>query len=113
MFALGNLGFLTLRYLSGALGERVSENRGINPAFFSALAPDRADCWSGTALCAGKRCGCGPAGIVVGWAAVLVGLTGVILHLDSTFFYERTIREPDLLGAFCRARWLTPGWGFC
>lgn len=32
-------------------------------------------------------------GHLVGWAAVLVGLAGVILHLDSRFFYERTIRS--------------------
>jgi hypothetical protein len=30
-------------------------------------------------------------GYLVGWAAVLVGLTGVILHLQSHFFYERTL----------------------
>jgi hypothetical protein len=33
------------------------------------------------------------AGRVVGWLAVAVGLAGVILHLDSRFFYERTIRS--------------------
>jgi hypothetical protein len=32
-------------------------------------------------------------GHVVGWLAVLVGLAGVILHLDSQFFHERTIRS--------------------
>jgi hypothetical protein len=32
-------------------------------------------------------------GHLVGWAAVLIGLSGVILHLDSHFFYERTIRS--------------------
>ena len=32
-------------------------------------------------------------GHIVGWAAVMVGLTGVILHLESSFFYERTIRS--------------------
>jgi hypothetical protein len=32
-------------------------------------------------------------GHIVGWCAVAVGLTGVILHLDSAFFYERTIRS--------------------
>src|SRR5215469_1167575 len=41
-------------------------------------------------------------GYVVGWAAILVGLTGVILPLESSFFYERTM-QPDLLGAVCRA----------
>lgn len=32
-------------------------------------------------------------GHLVGWVAVLIGLTGVILHLDSGFFYERTIKS--------------------
>ena len=32
-------------------------------------------------------------GYFVGWSAVLVGLIGVILHLQSHFFYERTLRS--------------------
>src|SRR5262249_32579023 len=32
-------------------------------------------------------------GYLVGWVAVIIGLAGVILHLDSRFFYERTIRS--------------------
>jgi hypothetical protein len=32
-------------------------------------------------------------GYLVGWAAVLVGCAGVILHLQSHFFYERTLRS--------------------
>jgi hypothetical protein len=32
-------------------------------------------------------------GHVVGWLAVSIGLVGVILHLDSQFFHERTIRS--------------------
>ena len=32
-------------------------------------------------------------GHFVGWAAVLIGLAGVVLHLDSRFFYDRTIRS--------------------
>ena len=32
-------------------------------------------------------------GYLVGWLAILVGLAGVVLHLDSRFFYERTIRS--------------------
>lgn len=33
------------------------------------------------------------AGHVVGWLAIAVGITGVILHLDSQFFYAQTIRS--------------------
>ena len=32
-------------------------------------------------------------GQLVGWSAILVGLTGVILHLRSHFFLERTLRS--------------------
>jgi hypothetical protein len=32
-------------------------------------------------------------GQIVGWAAVVVGCWGVILHLQSHFFYERTLRS--------------------
>ena len=32
-------------------------------------------------------------GHLVGWLSVAVGLTGVILHLDSRFFEERTVRS--------------------
>jgi hypothetical protein len=32
-------------------------------------------------------------GYFVGWLAVLIGLTGVIFHLDSRFFYERTVQS--------------------
>ncbi len=32
-------------------------------------------------------------GHVVGWAAIGIGLTGVILHLESHFFLERTIQS--------------------
>jgi hypothetical protein len=32
-------------------------------------------------------------GHVVGWLSIAVGLAGVVLHLDSQFFYARTIRS--------------------
>ncbi|HEU5451205.1 MAG TPA: hypothetical protein VFU76_04435 [Terriglobales bacterium] len=32
-------------------------------------------------------------GYVVGWTAVIIGITGVIFHLDSRFFYERTLKS--------------------
>jgi hypothetical protein len=32
-------------------------------------------------------------GFLIGWGAVLVGLSGVIFHLESRFFYERTLRS--------------------
>jgi hypothetical protein len=32
-------------------------------------------------------------GHLIGWLAVTIGVAGVVLHLDSRFFYERTIRS--------------------
>src|SRR5262245_46068717 len=32
-------------------------------------------------------------GFLVGWLAIAIGLTGVILHLHSHFFYDRTLRS--------------------
>ena len=32
-------------------------------------------------------------GYVIGWLAVLIGLAGVVLHLDSQFFHARTLRS--------------------
>ncbi len=32
-------------------------------------------------------------GYAVGWVAIAVGLAGVIFHLDSQFFYEKTLRS--------------------
>jgi hypothetical protein len=32
-------------------------------------------------------------GYLVGWLAVFIGITGVILHLQSHFFVERTLRS--------------------
>ncbi len=32
-------------------------------------------------------------GLIVGWCAVLIGLAGVIYHLESSFFLDRTLRS--------------------
>jgi hypothetical protein len=32
-------------------------------------------------------------GLLVGWASIVTGLAGVILHLHSQFFYERTLKS--------------------
>jgi hypothetical protein len=32
-------------------------------------------------------------GYFIGWLAIVIGVVGVVLHLDSQFFYERTIRS--------------------
>lgn len=32
-------------------------------------------------------------GYLVGWLAVMIGVAGVVFHLDSRFFYERTLKS--------------------
>src|SRR5262245_17770654 len=49
-------------------------------AFGMALRPTRPAAWR-------------VIGHVVGWLAIAVGIAGVILHLDSQFFYVRTMRS--------------------
>lgn len=90
-FAILNIGFLTFDiYMAHSVNAFRNPNEYI-PFFFSAIAPivlivalwfrkPKPVLWK-------------ILGYVVGGSAVLVGLTGVILHLDSHFFYERTLRS--------------------
>jgi hypothetical protein len=90
-FAILNVGFLTFDiYLAHSVNQFRNRAEYI-PLLFSATAPlvlivallqrkRRRIIWK-------------ILGHVVGWIAIIVGLTGVILHLESSFFYERTIRS--------------------
>lgn len=90
-FSILNIGFLTFDiFLAHSVNQFRSRAEYI-PLFFSATAP--------LLLIAGltqrtrRRSVWKVLGYLVGWTAILVGLTGVILHLESHFFYERTIRS--------------------
>jgi hypothetical protein len=61
------------------------------PLYFSAAAP--LVLLAGVALRAREPAVWRDAGYLIGWIAVLIGLTGVILHLDSQFFHARTLRS--------------------
>ncbi len=90
-FAILNIGFLTFDiYLAHSVNQFRNQAEYI-PLVFSASAP----VFLLFALATRYRW---PAvwkdlGYLVGWSAVLVGLTGVVLHLESHFFYERTLRS--------------------
>ncbi|HLZ39841.1 MAG TPA: hypothetical protein VKQ11_02705 [Candidatus Sulfotelmatobacter sp.] len=89
LFAILNVGFLTFDiYLAHSVNQFRNHAEYI-PLFFSAIAPlvlilalalryRWPEVWKDL-------------GYLVAWVAVLVGLTGVILHLESRFFYERTL----------------------
>ena len=90
-FVILNVGFLTFDiYLAHSVNQFRNHSEYI-PLFFSACAP----LVLVFALSVRYRW---PAvwkdlGYLVGWLAVIVGLTGVILHLESRFFYERTLQS--------------------
>jgi hypothetical protein len=91
LFAILNIGFLTFDiYLAHNVNQFRRPAEYI-PFFFSVCSPAvllvalwfrnrRPTIWN-------------VLGQVVGWSAILVGLAGVILHLQSHFFYERTLRS--------------------
>lgn len=90
-FAILNIGFLTFDiYLAHSVNQFRNPAEYI-PFFFSASAP-----WVLIVALTQRqrhRIVWKILGHVVGWSAIAVGLTGVILHLESSFFYERTIRS--------------------
>ena len=91
VFALVNLGFLTFDiYLAHSVNEFRKEPEYL-PLYFSAIAP--VVLLVGLALRSRWKAVWADLGHLVGWSAILMGLTGVILHLDSSFFYERTIKS--------------------
>jgi hypothetical protein len=90
-FAILNLGFLTFDiYLAHSVNQFRNQAEYI-PLIFSATAP--LVLMVGLTLRYGWPAVWKDLGYLVGWLAVLVGLTGVILHLESRFFYERTLQS--------------------
>jgi hypothetical protein len=92
LFVLVNLAFLSLDiYLAHSINHFAQPAEYI-PLYFSLAAP--LVLLIGLAAHAvGFRAAARDLGYLVGWLAVAIGLLGVILHLDSRFFYERTIES--------------------
>lgn len=91
VFAIANIGFLTFDiYLAHSVNQFRNHAEYI-PLIFSATAPLLLI--FGLAVRYRWVAGWRDLGYLVGWVAVLVGLTGVILHLESHFFSERTLRS--------------------
>jgi hypothetical protein len=91
LFAILNIGFLTVDIFLAHSVNQFRNPAEYIPLFFSASAPAVLI----FALAVRYRW---PAvwkdlGYLVGWVAIIVGLIGVIFHLESHFFYERTIRS--------------------
>lgn len=93
IFVIVNLAFLTLDiYLAHSINKFHHPAEYI-PLWFSMVAPPVLV----VALLLGERWGMTAVwrdvGHLVGWCAIATGLVGVILHLDSRFFHERTIKS--------------------
>jgi|SRR5580765_3752274 len=92
-FVIVNIGFLSLDiYLAHSINHFHHEAEYI-PLWFSLAAPPILL----VSLLVGERWGYKSVwrdvGHLVGWCAIVIGLIGVILHLDSRFFHERTIKS--------------------
>jgi hypothetical protein len=92
-FVLVNLAFLALDiYLAHSTNEFRRRSEYI-PLYYSLVAPFVLL----VGLIARERFGYQAVwrdlGHLVGWLAILIGLTGVILHLDSRFFYDNTLKS--------------------
>src|SRR6185369_5865829 len=93
VFVLINLAFLALDiYLAHSTNAFRRRSEYI-PLYYSLVAPVVLL----VALIARERFGYAAVwrdlGYLVGWLAVFIGLTGVILHLDSRFFYDNTLKS--------------------
>jgi hypothetical protein len=89
LFVIANIGFLTFDiYLAHSVNQfrRAPEYL---PLYFSATVP--AVLIAGLYFRARRPAVWSFLGYLVGAASVLVGLAGVIFHLESRFFYDRTI----------------------
>jgi len=91
LFILFNLGFLTLDiYLAHSTND-FREKIEYLPFYFSACAP----VFLVAALVVHQRHRTlwKILGYIVGWISIVVGLAGVIFHLNSSFFYEHTLKS--------------------
>lgn len=91
MFAILNLGFLTFDIDLAHSVNQFRNQAEFIPLIFSATAP--AFLIFGLAVRGRWPQVWNDLGYFAGWSAVLVGLAGVILHLQSRFFYEHTLRS--------------------
>ena len=93
VFALGNLAFLALDIFIAHSANGFLRPAEYAPLYFSLAAPIllafaliAREFWAKPRLWS-------VAGYIVGMVSIGLGLSGVIYHLDSQFFYERTIRS--------------------
>jgi hypothetical protein len=92
-FVLVNLAFLTLDIYVAHSTNHFREEAEYIPLYFSLAAPVVLLLGLAAGEWGGYRAPWRDLGYFVGWGAVAVGLVGVIFHLDSRFFYDRTLKS--------------------
>ena len=90
-FAMLNVGFLAFDIFLAHSENQFSHRAEWIPFFFSLTAP--LILLAGLTQRVKHRAIWKTFGYLIGWAAIMVGITGLILHLESHFFYDRTIRS--------------------
>jgi hypothetical protein len=92
VFVLVNLAFLSLDiYLAHSVNQFARSAEYI-PLYFSLAAPPVL--LLAIMLCSiGFRAAWRDLGHLVGWTAIAIGMAGVVFHLDSHFFHERTLKS--------------------
>jgi hypothetical protein len=93
VFALINLAFLSLDIYLAHSSNDFFEPAEYIPLYFSLVAPVLLAGAIAAREFANRPRTWRVLGYAVGVIAILVGLSGVIYHLDSQFFYERTLRS--------------------
>lgn len=91
IFVIGNFGALVFDIYLAHSGNGFRRAAEYIPLYFSAAAP--LALLAGVAVRERENALWRDVGFVIGWLAVLVGVTGVILHLDSQFFHARTLKS--------------------
>lgn len=102
LFAVGNIAFLAVDIGLAHAANAFARPAEWVPVAFSLAAPAViAAAMAMGGLRPASRSGEGPAarqiarwlGLLVGWGSVAVGIAGLLLHLDSAFFEEQTIKN--------------------
>jgi hypothetical protein len=92
-FVIVNIGFLSLDIYLAHSVNRFGHEAEYIPLWFSLAAPPLLLLGLLHGLRWGWKAVWRDVGYLVGWCAIAIGLVGVILHLDSRFFHEQTIKS--------------------
>jgi hypothetical protein len=92
-FVTVNLAFMALDIFLAHSANQFHDQAEYIPLWFSIFAPPVLVLGLLFRIRMGKRHIWNDLGHLIGWLSVLIGLAGVIFHLHSQFFYERTLKS--------------------